>query len=58
MNIISIKTSFCLALTILVLFIAFINKDTASGYLLSSIGIITGCLTFKFMSEISKNEIK
>jgi hypothetical protein len=58
MNLIVLKTSFCLALMIAFMLIAFITNDAANGQLFGSLGIIAGAYSSKFLStkNITTNE--
>lgn len=58
MNIIGTKTIFCLILMIAFLMIAHITNDVISRQLFASLGIITGAITSKFISDQTqvKNE--
>jgi hypothetical protein len=50
MNLIVIKTSFCLALMIAFLIMAFITKDVTISQLLVALVILTGALAAKHLS--------
>ena len=56
MNLIVIKTSFCLVSMIALLMMAFLTNDTSNGQLFAALGIITGSFAFKILTGSSKVE--
>jgi hypothetical protein len=58
MNLIVIKTIFCLMLMIVLLIMAFITKDVVNSQLFASLGIVIGASVYKLVStqNITSNE--